>query len=512
MTDRLLLAIDLGSTVTKAVVWGEKGPTGVGRAVLRTARRAGGVAEQNPSDWWPSVVAACRHAVDTGVAAARIEGVVFSAARQTFTTVDAAGGPTGPALMWSDRRAGSEATELAELCGGAESVHKTTGSMLDAAAPAAKLAWIARHEPERLRNARWVLSPRDLVIHHMTGEVVTDETLAQSSGLYDSSLRPVPDLAGEFTAMLPGILAPNAVAGTLRADVAAQLGIPAGLPVVVGAGDRACEVLGTAASLSRPMVSWGTTANVSVPVSDWPDDPGLDVVVSRGAAGGYLIEAGLSSAGSFLDWLAGVASLGGGPGVPQLLEEALNSPPGALGVTAVSWLGGARAPWWRDDARGALLGLSPEHTLGDLARAVVEAVAFEVRRCLEAISASVGARPRSIAMAGGSQLALWPSVLAAVTGIPAVGRRSGLAAAAGAALIGSGAVGMELDLDVMDPAGPEFIADPGSIQIYEQLRAGADRAAAAILELGGGTAGRGGAAVRGGTAGRGGDRPGPAPQ
>jgi sugar (pentulose or hexulose) kinase len=170
--------------------------------------------------------------------------------------------------------------------------------------------------------------------------------------------------------------------------------------------------------------------------------------------------------------------------VPQLLVEALNSPPGALGVTAVSWLGGARAPWWRDDARAALLGLSPEHTLGDLARAVVEAVAFEVRRCIDAISTTDGERPESIAMAGGSQLALWPSVLAAVTGLPTQGRRSGLAGAAGAALVGAAAIGMDLDIDVMDPPGPQYVADPASVEIYEGLRVVADRAASAVLGLG----------------------------
>jgi xylulokinase len=492
----VLLAIDLGSTVTKAVLWSKDAPLGVGRATLRTSRRPGGVAEQDPVDWWRSVVAACAHAVspsgaggaDGLRAATSIRGIVFSAARQTFTTVDADCRPNGPGIMWSDRRAGTEAAELAERFGGAEAAHRVTGAMLDAAAPAAKLAWLARHQPDRVRDTRWVLSPRDLIVQKMTGVVATDNTLAQSSGLYDTLLNPVAGLAGEFAHMLPPVLAPSAVAGTLRADVASELGLPEGLPVVVGAGDRACEVLGTAATITRPMVSWGTTANVSVPVADWPDDPGSHVAVSRGAAGGYLVEAGLSSAGSFLDWLAGIASLGGPAGVPQLLEEALSSPPGALGVTAVSWLGGARAPWWRDDARGALVGLSPEHSLGDLARAIVEAVAFEVRRCLEAISASVGAHPDSIAMAGGSQLAVWPDVLSAVTGLPVQGRRSGLASAAGAALVGSKGIGVELELDVMDPATPEVMADPGSIELYDELRAVADRAAEAVLGLGAGGA------------------------
>ena len=122
----MLLAIDLGSTVIKAVVWAENGPVGVGRATLRTVRRAGGVAEQEPSQWWRSVVSACRHAVDTGAVAVAgaagsgagaagsgagaagsgavagaggdngIRGIVFSTARQTFVTVDANVQPTGP--------------------------------------------------------------------------------------------------------------------------------------------------------------------------------------------------------------------------------------------------------------------------------------------------------------------------------------------------------------------------------------------------------------------------------
>ena len=224
-----------------------------------------------------------------------------------------------------------------------------------------------------------------------------------------------------------------------RREAAEQLGIAAGLPVVMGAGDRPCEVLGTGAGPERPMVSWGTTANVSVPIDSWPAVPGSGVVVSRGAAGGFLIEAGLSSAGSFLDWLASIGggeSADGSPSVPALLAQALVNRPGANGVTAVSGsLGGARAPWWHTTARGAFVGLSPEHTLGDMTRAAVEAVAFEVDRCLHAVGDAVGVHPKSLAMAGGSNMALWPGVLTAVTGLPPRGRRSGLAAAAGAALV-----------------------------------------------------------------------------
>jgi sugar (pentulose or hexulose) kinase len=130
-----------------------------------------------------------------------------------------------------------------------------------------------------------------------------------------------------------------------------------------------------------------------------------------------------------------------------------------------------------------------------MARAVVEAVAFEVDRCLQAVADVVGTRPESLALAAGSDMAPWPEVLTAVTGLPAWGRRSGLAAAAGAALIGRIAIGSETDggsvpeldmraaLDQMDPPGKEIAADPSLVERYAAIRSTSDEVARAILGL-----------------------------
>ena len=162
----MLLAIDLGSTVTKAVVWSEDGPVGVGRSMLRTEQRAGGQAEQDPGEWWGSVSRACGHAVaEAGEAATRaIRGIVFSAARQTFALVDGGGEALRPGIMWSDRRSVAEADDLASCCGGRDAVRRLTGAILDASSPAAKLAWLDKHEPDVMRRARWMLSPRDFIV------------------------------------------------------------------------------------------------------------------------------------------------------------------------------------------------------------------------------------------------------------------------------------------------------------------------------------------------------------
>jgi xylulokinase len=504
----VLLAIDLGSTVTKAVVWGEEGPFGVGRAALRTDHRQGGIAEQEPDDWWVALAAACREALGGPGAASQITCIVFSAARQTFVTVDAALRPTGPGIMWSDRRAGAEARSLASRLGGTEGFRRRTGMILDSAAPAAKLAWLETHRPGTLSSARWILAPRDLALARMTGEILTDATMAQSSGFYDSELRLVDPLAGRWASLFPPVVESTATVGRLSEDAASELGLPRGVPVVIGAGDRACEVIGTRAAPDMPMVSWGTTANVSVPTGAWPEGDSYEGVVSRGATGGFLLEAGLASAGSFMEWLAGIGAARSG-GVDELVGLASSSPPGARGVVATGWLGGARAPWWRDDARASYFGLSPDHSLGELARAAIEAVAFDVTRCLENISRTTRVQPARVVMGGGSALALWGEILCGVTGLPAARRRSGLGALAGAAMIAASATGTDpglgpdlglgpdralggMDLDRIDPPEPDLEPDPELVETYRALRPISDAAAAATLAFAGAAASAGG--------------------
>ena len=131
------------------------------------------------------------------------------------------------------------------------------------------------------------------------------------------------------------------------------------------------------------MVSWGTTTNVSVPVDTVPVPPPASISISRGALGGHLLEAGLSASGAAIGWLCNLT----GRDLHGLTDAAAASPSGARGVVALPWLHGARAPWWRPGARAAFLGLTGAHGPGDLARAFYEAVAFDVARSLERLSA-----------------------------------------------------------------------------------------------------------------------------
>ncbi len=477
----MILTIDFGTTVTKVGLWGDDGLVALARSEVPTTTPQVGWAEQDPLRWWTSLVIACAEARTLApVAFGQVDVVACSGARQTFVPVTRSGGPIGKGLLWSDRRGVAEIGALTEAMGGEAINRARTGIPLDGGSVASKLAWLALHEPARLEACDAVLSPRDLIILRLTDELVTDSTLASRSGLYDFDGNVVRELAGPVLGKLPSVVPSDTVVGQLKTVPGAELGLKPGIPVVIGAGDRQCEVLGSGASEDRPMVSWGTTANVSVPVHERPVPSPAGAVVTRAATGDWLLEGGLSAAGSFLAWLSRLL----GRPVDELAAGATLSPAGARGVIAVPWLDGARAPWWRDDARAGFFGLGAAHGADDMSRAVIEAVAWDVLRCMEVITAGrLGGSPaHQITLGGaGTGLPLWVEVLTSVLGVPATRHRSGEAASAGAALLAGRALGLELTLDQLDPVVALIEPDPEAVEIYRAMRPQVEHVATSVL-------------------------------
>jgi xylulokinase len=508
----VILTLDLGTSVTKAMLWDAGGlvaQAGVGVETLRPRPRW---LEQDPSAWWSSLTEACSELrARAGERFGAVDVVGCTGTRQSVVLADAAGAPLGPAIIWSDRRADVEAEQLAAALGG-EQVFARTGVPLEAGAVAAKIAWLARNDGERLEGSAWVLAPRDFMAWRLTGQVVTDPTMASRSGLYDLDGRVVDELAGAAGSKLAPVVPSDAVSGRLHPDAAAALGLVAGTPVVIGAGDRACEVLGSGASPSSPMVSWGTTANVSLPLGARPTvrPPGMVLARDAGAGwsagddatGGWLLEGGLSAAGSFLAWLGRLTGRGQltASELTELADLASQSPPGARGVVATPWLDGARAPWWDHRAGAAFTGLHSDHGLADLVRAAFESVAREVVRCLEAMAVRQPTGPALAELAGGgvgAAATVWLEVLTGVTGLAVTARRSGQAASAGAAVLAARAVDMEFDLDTADPVDRRVVPDPVAVRCYADGWAQAQRVAAAVIDLTGSDAGPGPAAGSG---------------
>ena len=244
--------------------------------------------------------------------------------------------------------------------------------------------------------------------------------------------------------------------------------------MVIGAGDRACEVVGTGASRHTPMVSWGTTANVSVPCDGPVDTLPVVASVSCGALDGFVVEAGLSAAGAAVAWLASLT----GRTHDDLFSAATSVEPGARGLVALPWFAGARGPWWRPDAHAAFIGLTDADGPAELARAVVEGIVLDVARCLELIAPDRA----ELALAGaGAGQALWRSALAAVTGLPVLRRAVDDAASVGARLIVAAALGETLDVDDVNPVVVHEPPDAALVEAYRPVRAASDAAAHSIL-------------------------------
>jgi xylulokinase len=386
-----------------------------------------------------------------------------------------------------DRRSTGELARIVDALG-RDRIHAVTGLVPDGEFTASKVAWLRAHAPDVVRATRWYLQPRDYLYLRLTGEPATDYTLASRTMLFDiRERRWWPDgcaAAGVAATMFPRLYesvdAPFGVGGA----AAAELGIPAGARVALGAGDRPCEVLGAGAGADRVMMSTGTTTNVSAPSARIPARLDPRVMCSLHCVeGAVVLEQGLSASGSILRWLRD-RLLGGTVEYGRLDELAGVVPLGSDGLVFLPFMMGARATRWDPDARGAWFGLTEAHGLGALSRSVMEGVACEVRACIDLLQGmDVGVR-EVVAVGGGTASGLWNRIFAAFLGRPVRVPRQTDAASLGAALLAGCAVGRwTAPADAareINPTAASFEAGPGETASADRIRAAYEALYAAL--------------------------------
>jgi xylulokinase len=428
-----ILAIDLGTSACKATVYAETGRV-LRRAsrALTTRRPAPGLAEQDATAWWDAAMQAGREAADS----VAIDAIALTSCREAVALTDADGVPLAPVMMWMDRRGAREARDLAATF---PDVHRLTGHRPDANFTACKMAWLSRHHPDLLSAARWVLQPRDFLYFHLTGTPVTDPSLAsrtlwwrRDGGWWPEAL----EFSGVKVAQLPGVLPSHAAPGRLSSAAARTLGVRGGIPVVVGAGDRTCEVIATRALRGRVMVSLGTAVNVSTMVREPVPDNRL-VFSAAAVEGMEVAEQGIPSGSALLDWLHGL--LGGDRS--DLQARAAQVAPGAAGLVLLPFLGGSRATRWNPNASGVLAGFSLSTRREDLLRSGMEGVACEVRAALGVLRQAGVATDALVLVGGPAQHSVWPRVIEDACNMPGVAVADTEAASMGAFLLAGRAVG-----------------------------------------------------------------------
>ncbi|MFH1742908.1 MAG: FGGY family carbohydrate kinase [bacterium] len=416
MADDIVYTVDAGSSGLRVSAYSPDGSQlWQDRRPFRLTLSEGNKAELDPELVWNALIDLFRDRPDLP---GQPVGLGVSAAL-SVVIADKNGRPLRPAMMWQDRRAGAESDEIERLAGN-PSLLSGAGRPSDPELLAPKLMWLRRHEPDLFQSADVAYTLKDWILQQMTGARVTDRTSASYSLLYDVATDQWND-ALSSTLDLPKYLLPpvypaNSRAGSLQRNVAEELRLPAGLPVIVGGPDGSMGAIGSGLASPGTLVDIIGTTDVVFALTDSPlPEPGGRVLLNAFVIPGlWAIGGPLGLTGGALSWfLEEFLANGEGNNFSRIDELAENVPAGADGLLFFPALAGERAPRWNTEARGVLFGLSTNHGLQTIARALLEGTAFMVADMVDAV-ASVGVPfERVVAAGGGANSALWLAIRAA---------------------------------------------------------------------------------------------------
>lgn len=443
--NEFVIAADLGTSSLKAAVVRIDGRTlATARSGYGTRIAPGGRTEQDPADWLRALVAAVGElAASVDVRAAR--ALVVAGQMSAALLVDDALEPLHPCLIWSDQRARDIAATVAHRLG-ADTLHRRTGNPATPTYTAPKLGWLARESPALFGRARAFLQPKDFLVARLTGRTLTDTSDASCTGLMNLAAGTWdPELFAAYGVperLAPDILASSDIAGPLIGRMAGVLGLPEGLPVVVGGGDGPATAAGVGAlSAGDGYVSLGTSAWASF-VGDDPSvgaDPGL-ATFAHVLPGRFVATGAMQSAGASLEW--GATLLGMSPEAFAAVALDVPAPTGDAPLF-LPYLQGERTPYWTATPAGAFLGLARDHDRTAVASAVMEGVLLHLRLILERFE---GARDAGAALpvagAFGRSSAFLPRLAAALDRSVVPMHDAEHATAVGAALVAFTGLGL----------------------------------------------------------------------
>ena len=444
----VVLGIDIGTTATKVVAFDASGHQHAAASIaypLDVPRP--GEAVQDPDVILRAVLDAVRETAGRARAAgSEVAGLAFSAAMHTLLGLDGAGRPLTPSVTWADTRAGPQAERLRAAAG--IELHRRTGTPVHPMAPLPKLVWFREMQPETFAAVRRWTGIKEYVVGRLTGEWVTDISMASATGLLElTSLdwdAQALELAGLDRSRLPQLVPTTHVLPRLHPDAAREAGLPAGTPLVVGAGDGPLANVGVGAV--RPGVaacSIGTSGALRVMVERPAVDPLGRVFCYALTEERWAVGGAINNGGVVLRWARDALA----PELPDrseaaLVELAARAPAGSDGLVMLPYLLGERAPHWSSPARGAYIGLTRAHRREHLVRAALEGVCLQLALVLQAMR-DAGVEVREIRATGGfARSRLWrqmlTDVLAMEVGFPEEGEGSSF----GAALLGMQALGL----------------------------------------------------------------------
>jgi xylulokinase len=438
-------------------------------------------AEQNPHEWVEAVCMATNDLLDkTQIDPGEIAVISLSGHMQGATLVDRAGTPLRSSILWADQRALPQAEQMERAIGRNEIYH-LTGSRVSPAYTAAKVMWVRDNQPELFKQIYKVLQCKDYIAYfsnrricHRLFGCFADTTAgyqpAHLGGRSDGCLGP---LARHHARFIPSFCCHwRRYCRSICSDWFTQ-----GTPVVIGGGDGSCATVGACSIKQGDIYNYiGSSSWIAVttdrPVFDIEQrtfnimhlDPDLYVAVGS-----------MQAAGGAYSWLEERLRAPGQaePDYDALDRAAGACQPGGNGLLFLPYLLGERSPYWNPAARGAFIGLTMPDGRAEMARAVLEGVAFNQRIILESLMSQGVQSEEMRLIGGGSKSAVWRQILADIYEMPVTVLDLPYAATAlGAAIAGGVGVGIYPDYSVAQKLAPVIERtepQPETYPVYQAL-------------------------------------------
>ncbi|MFO7714339.1 FGGY-family carbohydrate kinase [Desulfosarcina sp.] len=487
----LLLSIDNGTQSLKALVFDPNGNMVAREQILFTPYFSvqPGWAEQDPRVFWNALCQACRKIFMTsGIDKARIAGVALTTQRGTVVNVDKNGRPLRPAILWLDQRKCYDLPPLGGLWG---LLFKVTGlaGTLAYFQSEAEANWIRINQPAIWAQTHKYLFLSGYLNFRLTGEykdsigsqvgyLPFDYKRLRWARSWDWKWRCVPVDPDQ----LPQLLTPGQPLGVVSSQASRETEIPAGLPVIAAAADKACEVIGSGSiDPSVGCLSYGTTATINVTHNRYIEPIPLLPAYPSAVPGSYTVEVQVYRGFWMVNWFKEEfgfpeqeAAKKTGVTAEDLFERLIKDiPPGSMGLMLQPfWTPGIRTPG--PEAKGAIIGFGDIHTRAHVYRSIIEGLAYALREGKERIEQRSHTAISSLRVSGGgSQSDQAMQLTADVFGLPATRphlyETSGLGAAIGTA-VGLGIhPDFETAMGAMTRPGAHFEPDPANQRLYDQL-------------------------------------------
>ena len=468
----LYIGVDLGTSAVKLLLMNEAGH--IEKIVSREYPLSfphSGWSEQNPYDWYDKTVDGLKELLSE-CDKSQVDGISFGGQMHGLVTLDAQDEVVRPAILWNDGRTTEETAYFNEQIG-RDRLTEYTANIAFAGFTAPKILWMQKNEPDLWVKVKKIMLPKDYLAYRLSGTFCTDYSDASGMLLMDVKnkcwSKEMMEICHVSREQLPDLYESFEVVGTLKKEIASELGVSETVKVIAGAGDNAAAAVGTGTvGANHCNLSLGTSGTLFVSSDKFGVDEHNALHSFAHADGGYHLMGCMLSAASCNKWwmdeiLKTKDYAGEQKGIQTLGENQ---------VFYLPYLMGERSPHNNPNARAMFVGMSMDTTREDMTLAVLEGVAFGLRDSLE-VARSLGIRIDSSRICGGgAKSPLWRQIIAAVMNVKleiieseeGPGYGAAILAAVGCGTFESVERACEKLVKVVDTVEP----DPELVQKYEE--------------------------------------------